>query len=209
MLDNKSLLFGDIYLWFANVLYVPDENMFSKEYFMLLKDICDSLEADVNEEVTIFNNMMCSKEVDLKSIKIEHSKLFIGPFSLKAPPYESYYTDNNNVKNYPVLQMISFINQAGLKISDGFIDTPDHIVMELNFMSELCYTEHLTLQHKDNNMLINARQNIIYFLTHHLLKWVTDFRKAVERGASIDLYPVVVKMLEKVLVKHYHCLCAS
>ncbi len=210
MLKNESQLFGDIYLWFADILYLPDENIFSPEHLVFLEEVNNKLmETDISDEITLFTNVLSSEEVDLQSIKIEHSKLFIGPFSLKAPPYESYYTGNENVTNNSVMKMLSFIKNAGLDISEDFKDAPDHIVMELSFISELCYAEHLALKNENEKKQINSRRNTKYFLTYHLLKWITDFRKAVDKGASGDFYPAVIKMLEKILINHYQLLIAS
>ncbi|HDH01197.1 MAG TPA: molecular chaperone TorD, partial [Nitrospirae bacterium] len=81
---------------------------------------------------------------------VEYAKLFVGPFELLAPPYGSVYLDDGGrVMGDSTMRVIEAYQKEGLSGNDDFKDLPDHIAVEMEFMSYLIYKERETLERSD------------------------------------------------------------
>ena len=77
---------------------------------------------------------MQSKQ-DLKSLQIDFSSLFVGPFKLLAPPYGSVYLEGKReVMGQSTIDARNRYREAGLELSDEIKEAPDHIAFELEFI---------------------------------------------------------------------------
>ena len=72
---------------------------------------------------------------DRESLTVAHAQLFLGPFEMLAPPYESLYLDPERRLMGQVSQAVAraYAN-AGLGPAAGPQEVPDHITRELEFM---------------------------------------------------------------------------
>ncbi len=72
-----------------------------------------------------------------ENLRVEFARLFIGPFTLPAPPYGSVYLEPaGRVMGDTTLEVITWYRHEGLTIDEDFKELPDHIVAELEFV---CY----------------------------------------------------------------------
>jgi TorA maturation chaperone TorD len=134
----------------------------------------------------------------------EHTRLFtVKPLT---PPYESLYTaPHAEGRGWVIAQLERVYARNGLAISE-LNELPDHLAVELEFMSFLCEQEVVALQAED------AARGLIFFkaqesfLVKHLLRWVPSFSKKV-RGVNPDsTYGLVLKALESFLRSPRLCL---
>jgi putative dimethyl sulfoxide reductase chaperone len=71
------------------------------------------------------------------ALTITYARLFVGPGKLGAPPYGSYYLEpEKQVMGESTMAVRGFYEQAGL-VLEGFSDLPDHLAVELEFLSYL------------------------------------------------------------------------
>lgn len=119
----------------------------------------------------------------------DYIRLFIGPSSPDASPYESSY------KDIPAGRLRSDLGesykQAGFSISEGFGEAKDHIAVELNFMHRLS-GEQLDDVEKDTDHLFALQKE---FLNTHLLQWAPEFCGKVEDRARTDFYRGLARFL--------------
>lgn len=134
----------------------------------------------------------------LKDMKVEYNRLFVGPGHVAAPPYESVYKTRNAdneigvVMGDAAIAVKRFYRQAGIELSDGFKDLPDHIAVELQFMAHLCSLE--AESQEDGKDSLNSMQ--AKFLTEHLGSWIADFSHAVCHSMHSDFYCSIARLAE-------------
>ncbi len=117
----------------------------------------------------------------------EYDRLFTHRTTILCPIYEVEYDKNRAVSQGPILADIAgFYRAFGLEIAVN--ERPDHLALELEFMSVLTYKEALALE---NNLFEQAeicRDAQKKFLEAHLGRWVGIVADTLARAAQIEFY---------------------
>lgn len=141
----------------------------------------------------------------LRDLKVEYNRLFVGPGHVLAPPYESVYKTRNEdnklgvVMGDDTIAVKKFYREAGLEIDDNFTDLPDHIAVELYFMSYLCNLEFLSVDEGEEGLaqLSKIKEMQKEFLKTHLGTWISDFTQAINKETNSDFYRGIAKITEE------------
>ena len=115
---------------------------------------------------------------DVEALERAYARLFLGPFSVVAPPWASYYLE-------PQRQLLGEVSEyaaqayveAGLVPGTDRIDVPDHVAHELEFMYFLAFQEAST-----GESIWRERQTA--FWGEHLGQWLARFARSVRDGAG-------------------------
>jgi TorA maturation chaperone TorD len=125
----------------------------------------------------------------LEELKIDFARLFVGPYSLLAPPYGSIYLEGERkIMGHSTLYLLETYRNAGVDLSDNFRDAPDHIAAELEFMYFLVFKEVEALENSDIERTFGFLEKQRAFLREHLGAWVFDFAESIEEKAEDDFY---------------------
>lgn len=106
----------------------------------------------------------------------EYTRLFIGPSTLPAPPWESVY-----VNNEPLLLVESTIEVRKAYLAQGYAPklfpnvADDHISLELDFMKRLSLSSCEALAGEDESTALGYLQASKAFLENHLARWIGRF----------------------------------
>ncbi len=126
-------------------------------------------------------------------IEEEYVRLFLAKPA--APPYESYYLDPEGQSRARIAnQLEREYAQAGLALSPALKDLPDHIAVELEFMSFLCGQEAEAWEAEALEGGTRARERQRSFLGQHLGRWFPAFARRVREAAPGGLYAVVAEV---------------
>jgi TorA maturation chaperone TorD len=146
---------------------------------------------------------------NLEPLKIDFSKLFVGPYKLLAAPYGSVYLDSERkIMGDSTLDVKNRYREAGLDTANNFKDAPDHISAELEFMYYLIFKEIEAFSNTDIESAISFIQKQRSFLEDHLMAWVPEFAKSIIEYAENPFYPNLAKATQKFLEKNYTIVCA-
>ena len=111
-------------------------------------------------------------------VRWDFTQLFVGPYALPAPAWESVYRSNEHL----LYQDTAFeVRKEYLKYN--FIpknyphEADDHIGFELDFMLQLSTNE-------DDSALKDSMK----FLEQHITKWVPDFSVDIQKYALTEFY---------------------
>jgi TorA maturation chaperone TorD len=119
-----------------------------------------------------------SKELD--DLIWDYTKLFVGPYKLPSPPWESVYTSRQKLMMQEAYEEVKiFYKEAGFTVQDPNV-MADHIGAELNFLAILYQKNDPGLAKK--------------FIQEHLLRWVSQFTKDMEKAATTALYKTLAKV---------------
>lgn len=149
-----------------------------------------SLAAVDSDAVAIDVSALREATGDEKALRLDHAKLFVGPFELAAPPYESVYVDaEDRVMTDATEAVQAEYRQAGVDVA---IDEPaDHIAAELEFVSLLVATEVEALEAGDDEAVRHYLDRQYEFLSDHLGRWVSEIADNMRSSAETELYRVL------------------
>ncbi|MGD2124923.1 MAG: molecular chaperone TorD family protein [Desulfobacteraceae bacterium] len=177
---------GDSFKLLSDCYYPPDAELGQK-----LKELGPQMAVTCDEAFQYLYKMteaLASKD-DLGSLEVEHAKLFVGPYKLLAPPYGSVYLEGERrVMGDSTLDARDRYHEAGVGISEGFYEVPDHIAAELEFMYFLIFREIEAIVHGDIDGAIDHLTRQKAFLQLHLGAWVPAFAQHVEKNAKTEFY---------------------
>jgi len=119
----------------------------------------------------------------------DYTRMFIGPYKLPAPPWESAYCTKERLL---FQEQTLAVRQAYLKYglqAPGYPAEPDdHIGLELDFMHQ---TTRMALDHTAGGKgaaLLALLRDQLAFLQEHMLAWVPHFAADVVHSAETDFY---------------------
>ena len=126
---------------------------------------------------------------NLEAHQSEFAQLFVGPYSLLAPPYGSVYLEGERrIMGDSTVDASNRYRDSGLTTSESFRDPPDHIAAELEFMYFLVFSEIDAIQSDHTNAGCDYLHRQKLFLQDHLGAWIEDFTCHVEQGTKSDFY---------------------
>ena len=123
----------------------------------------------------------------------EYNRLFL--IKPKVPPYETIYLEIPGQSQGMIGANLSGVyGLAGLAVSPEMNELPDHIAVQLEFMSFLCEKELIALQDNDQKEVADSQQEQKTFLSEHLALWFPKFaKKALEETDRDSFYRQVVE----------------
>lgn len=170
----------DLYKLLSECFYPPDEGLVE------ILERLDKSRGGLYLEIA----KALPRTIDIELLKIDYSKLFLGPYGLLAPPYGSMYLEDvRRVMGNSTIDAKIRYEAEGLEI--GLKETPDHIAIELEFMYFLIFKEIEAARNSDNAQALNFINKQEAFLKTHLGMWVSEFGERVEENAQTDFYKVL------------------
>jgi TorA maturation chaperone TorD len=135
-----------------------------------------------------------NSEEELENLLSEYTRLFIGPYKLPCPPWESVYTSPKRLMMQDAAaNATKLYHEAGLTLGDAEV-MPDHIGAELSFLALLLQRMHSETNEKDDYPGIAEK-----LLNDHLLKWTPDFTRDMEEAADTLFYKELAKATRNVI----------
>jgi len=117
--------------------------------------------------------------VTAEDLRLEHTRLFVGPDGPPCPPYESVYRDGEagapgNVLGPSTGAVVTWYRTYGLGLDPDWTDLPDHVAIELEFAAHLAADGH-----------DDARAQ---FLEEHPRQWMRPFLDGVRAETHEPFY---------------------
>lgn len=147
----------------------------------------DGLEATTDADVSIAVGRLREAVPDRDSLKLDHAGLFVGPFDLLAPPYESVYVDDETrVMTEATERVRTEYREAGVDID---LDEPaDHVAAELEFTYLLVATEVEALDAGAFEAAERCLERQYEFLSAHLGRWISELAENMREHADTAFY---------------------
>ncbi len=172
----------------AACFYEPEKKLYLEEN--LFDNLSEGLK-QVCPEAAVFAGEMEKHINDYteEALSIEYAKLFVGPFELLAPPYGSVYIDEGGrIMGDSTMKVIESYQREGLSKNEEFKDLPDHIVVELEFMSYLLFKEREALDKSDSNTAKEYVDRQDDFLNNYIRPWVPQLCGRIKEGTDNGFY---------------------
>lgn len=133
----------------------------------------------------------------LADLKLEYTRLFMGPYGLPVPPYESVYREpTRTVMGASTLDVLRRYEEAGLVLSPSFKELPDHVAVELEFLALLSSEEAEAWERGDAAESLRFLRLEEAFLRDHLVPWIGSFCDRVVSSTEGPFYQAMAELAQ-------------
>ena len=137
---------------------------------------------------------------DIDSLKVDFTRLFMGPYLSLAAPYGSVYLEKaRKVMGDSTVDARQRYKEAGLDVS--LKEAPDHVAIELEFMYYLVYREVEAIINDNETNMALYRKKQKDFLQNHLGKWVSEFTDNISANTEIVFYQDVARITKSLVTE--------
>ena len=127
-------------------------------------------------------------EKEMEDLLWEYTRLFIGPYKLPCPPWESVYASPKRLMMQESHDAVSdFYRQAGVSIADPNV-VADHVGAELSFLAIL-YGKMET----EPEEVARYGELAERFLAEHPRAWIPSFSVDMEMAAQSQFYKALAR----------------
>ena len=205
LLCNRLFIYSLLHKLFGRE---PDEellNILTDEHTGEAFALLSEEEKDIMDRTAAFLKEIREEKQNpafLEEAKDEYTRLFIGPVSLVAPPWESVYGQKDAMLfQESTLEVRNTYRQFGL-IPEGYPHVADDsLALELHFMALLAQRGLDAFYAGKYDDLAADLSGSADFLKKHLLVWVPKFLERMKGARSNILYPQMCLVLDEFLRK--------
>lgn len=164
----------------------------------------EDLQAGIEEiKEYLSNHDVINNEDHYEDLHWDYTRMFIGPFELPAPPWESVYVRKDGLLfQANTVDVRNLYQNFGYEINHKNLEAEDHVGLELDFMFHL---NELCIKNVEKNNF-KTRSNLIYligeqsrFLENHLLAFIPQFSQKVIENAHTQFFSGMAKLLRSYL----------
>jgi TorA maturation chaperone TorD len=186
---------SDTFKLFAVCFYEPEVKLFEEEKVCQnLADLLKHLCPEASESAGAMQHAL--ERSDQEELQVAHAELFLGPFELKASPYGSTYLEKERtIMGDSTMEVLNHYRKAGLEVD--IQEPPDHISIELEFLSYLYVLEVEAIQNGDIKKVAEIQQQQKQFLETYVIPWMPDLILNIRSGTKNPFYLCVADCLEK------------
>jgi DMSO reductase family type II enzyme chaperone len=121
--------------------------------------------------------------------------------NVRCPLHETAYDSERRVAMaHDMAEIAGYYAAFGVKVSEVFRDLPDHLSMELEFISYLYAKEAYALEHNEKGHAKVCREARQQFLREHLAHWFPAFAERARQNARQPLYVTATALAAALLL---------
>lgn len=126
---------------------------------------------------------------------VEYTRLFVGPPSPAAPPWETMYRDGATSVGFgeATFEMRQLLRDGGLELCGKNNQYEDHMGLELLYLSEMCG------RYKNLHPVDSEVAQMKNFIEAHPLKWIVNFCDKVEIAYPEGYFVGLLKLAKSTL----------
>lgn len=135
---------------------------------------------------------------DLCPLKVEYTRLFLGPFKAPAAPYGSVYLENSaQLMGESTVDARHHYQSLGLDLPEENKEPPDHISIELEFMHVLVIRAITAINDFNKPLLTETIRHQHLFMENHLGAWANVFTDAIIQHTESDYYRHLAQLTQE------------
>jgi putative dimethyl sulfoxide reductase chaperone len=179
-------------------LYQPSEEWHEENIFANLGEALKEVSPETVGMAAIMKESSRNRTRD--ELSLAFARLFVGPFHLQAPPYGSVYLEpGNRVMGETTMAVNRFYEESGLSLDGDSPEMPDHMAVELEFMSYLLQRAMRAEEEGDTETYSFWVEKRRSFLGAFLSRWYGEFCDNIRNGTDDRFYLAFADCLEGVV----------
>lgn len=137
-------------------------------------------------------------EDEVQRTAVEYTRLFVGPPSPAAAPWETMYRGEDVTVGFgqATFEMRALLREAGLEVRNENNQYEDHMGIELLYLSALCGRV------AEGDEAAPAPEAVAAFIEAHPLAWAEAFRLRIAESAPVGYFDALVGVARSVLAWH-------
>jgi anaerobic sulfite reductase subunit A len=136
-------------------------------------------------------------DLDAAKVEEEYVNLFLASSDYSPCfPYESAYIESGSASGWIAAELEQEYAAAALSISSSFGESPDHVAVELEFLSFLCDQEAKAWEGRRLTEGTDALKRQAKFLDKHLSRWFPAFARRVIGKNGSEIYTAVTRAIQ-------------
>ena len=176
---------ASVYRILSACYYEPEESFLEEDVFGQLERALSDLGTEWAADAKTMET--CFRSSSVEDLRIDYTRLFLGPFDIRARPYGSIYLDSGNmVMGDSTMAVLALYREGGFRVAEEFTEMPDHVAVEMEFL----YLMNARRGEPDVDVIERDRLERLerMLLEEHLGRWIVPFTESVKRGAQTDFY---------------------
>lgn len=192
---------GGCYRLLAACFYTPDQELWLAE--RLVENLCALLAQVCPAALEPGRRMQAAlSRATAEDLVVEHTRLFVGPYHVLAPPYGSVYLEpGRRVMGDSTLEVQEAYRRAGLRLDPDVKEPPDHVATELEFAY---YLTARAAEAEDAGQPRVAAETLATrdaFLARFLSRWAPEFCASIREATAHPFYRGLADCLAAVLAE--------
>jgi TorA maturation chaperone TorD len=181
-------------LGFLSTLFMDKPSNILKKLSPNAKETLTSVFGDIEEIRKILKLLEDNKQLDI--IDQEFETLFSIPGPKYNPPISAMYWDNRvkALQGPSTINAVEYYKKTKFNYLEYQNFVPDHISIELLFLSNICNSLSAALKNDDTILVMKVLSVARSFLDKHMLYWINKFQRKILQIKSITFYPNVIKI---------------
>ena len=184
---NDKFVRYECYRIFSFLFKIPNEQTWQNcNSLKNLQDYLKILKVPEYKYMNAINDEL--QKMIFEDLKIEFTKLFLGPFEVLVPPYGSCYIEGTKkIMQESTIKVKDYYINYGVNVEEGFNDLPDHIVPELEFMYYLLYNE---AEHdpEDEITAEQYQEASRDFFKNYFIKFTLSLSEAISEKTELKIF---------------------
>ena len=194
-----------LYSLLAHAMNYPDEALVDAlrkgSFASALETSLTALGKPVNGELESCKNEYLRKDSRagkkiLLDLERDYTRMFFSSKPRVAYLFESVYSDGKLLQEC-TFEIARLYRNAGLVLNELFRLPPDHIAVELEFLSFLYFKEIQGLKDAKEDIVEYARELQEIVIEKHLRSFALNVAERVEKNASTPFYRTVAQILKR------------
>lgn len=182
-----------VFSWLSKVLDYPSEELIEN---LLNDNFLNNLDCIEGEQLATYVHSFSSQEELLLELQKDYTWLCFVSKPRLVPLFESVYKEGKLFQD-STFQIARLYDEAGLKLVEEFKLPPDHITLELEFMSYLIYQELEAIDSgnkKNQEMAIRLQKET---MLNHLGDFGMQFADNLKQHCRTPFFRYVAGILSK------------
>lgn len=193
---DKATAREDLCRFLSACYYEPGPEFAEENLFESMQTAASRIDPDLADAARKLGEEFTAQ--DLQTLLVDYSRLFLGPMQALAQPYASCWLNAAETpdaeKMSPVLEMYY---AGGFDIDEQFMELPDHIAVELEFLYALTFRKNDAGRLGDTDDMQAFTELERRFVSGHLGAWIGPFAAAVRSGAQTGFYRRLAELTER------------
>lgn len=180
-----------VFSWLSKAVDYPDEELVKA---LLEGEFKPNWPDEAAEGIQAYLNAFASADELLLDMQKEYTRMCFVSKPRLVPLFESVYKEGKLFQD-STFEIARLYNEAGIQLGEEFKLPPDHITLELEFMSYLIYQEREALKSGNEineKLAVRLQQDT---LDKHLVQFGISFGDRLSQNARTPIYQGIGGML--------------
>lgn len=192
---------ADLCRFLSACYYEPTEEFAEEKMFDSMLTAAQRGHPELVEQVRKLGQAFAEHE--LQTLMVDYARLFLGPTRALTQPYESSWRNSSSQSDEdPHLALLEMYAQGALDIDAQFMELPDHVAVELEFLYLLIFASKQAREAGQLDECAAAQALQARFLVEHLGVWIPAFSAAVADAAETPFYRELAVLTEQLVAWH-------